>query len=288
MSGIDFIGDIHGQAGILQKALQNLGYKQRGRVFRHPSRTAIFLGDLLNRGPEIRSTVNIVRSMVDGGSAVCLLGNHEAFALWDNLRSKAPGQYPEMPEKAVRHLAGSKAAFSGKNAEWTDLMNWFWRQPLFFDHHDVRAVHACWHESSLRRLARNRLVEACFEPHRAEFHALWRILEGPSIWHPQSRTKFRIRWWERQATTWREFAFSPRSDLPTARLPKLRLSLATPYLAEAPPCFFGHYGFSKPLEPLRPNLACLDLAVAQGGPIGIYRWSGEKHLLKPHFFAVSS
>lgn len=288
MRRLDFIGDIHGQAEMLRKALQLLDYKEKAKAFRHPYRTAVFLGDLLNRGPEIRAAVQIVRSMVEARSAICLLGNHEAFALWDRLHSQRPESFPDLPEKALRHLADSKADYRGRGAEWSDLLNWFWRQPLFFDHYGVRAVHACWHPESLQILRGNQLSDACFQPNQPEFHALWRIIEGPSVRHPQSKKKFRIRWWERQATTWQEFAFSGRRDLPDCPIPKYRLRLATIYPCAAPPCFFGHYGFVKLLGPLRPNLACLDLAVAQGGPIGVYRWQGEKSLNKSNFIAIGA
>jgi hypothetical protein len=286
MRGIDFIGDIHGQAELLRKALRELGYRQQGKIFRHPDRIAVFLGDLLNRGPAVRSSVNIVRPMVNAGSAVCLLGNHEAFALWDRLFAKSPMNFTPLPVKAGRHLADSKAAFRGRSAEWDELMNWFWLRPLFFDNGRARGIHACWHTQALRCLSRNRLTNACFDSTRPEFHALWKLVEGPSARHPWSGIKFRIRWWERQATTWAGFAYSARSDLMDAPLPKSRLSLALPYAADAPPCFFGHYGFRKPAAPLLPNLACLDLAVAQGGPIGIYRWSGEERLVKNRFVSI--
>ncbi len=45
---------------------------------RHPDgRRAIFLGDLVDRGPKIPATVTLVRQMVARGQALCVLGNHD-------------------------------------------------------------------------------------------------------------------------------------------------------------------------------------------------------------------
>jgi len=283
MEGIDFIGDVHGRAGLLRRALQSMGYRKKNGAFQHPSRRVVFLGDILNRGPEIRATARMVRPMVDQGQALLLLGNHELFALWDYWHRQDPRRIPPLPAKCARHLAPTRLAFRANKKEWIDLLRWLENRPLFFDNGHVRAVHACWHPPSLARLARNRLSPDYFHSGTRERQALWRILEGPSVRHPATGDKFRIRWWELRASTWADFAYSSRSNLPDTPLPSRRLSQASPYPASDPPCFIGHYGFSKPCLPLLPNLACLDFAVAQGGPLGIYRWNGERRL-KPENF----
>jgi protein phosphatase len=46
--------------------------------WRHPlGRKAIFLGDLVDRGPQVMDTVRIVRNMVSAGNALCVAGNHD-------------------------------------------------------------------------------------------------------------------------------------------------------------------------------------------------------------------
>ena len=57
----DLIGDIHGHADALQRLLRQLGYSRQKGVYRHPDRQAIFLGDFIDRGPQIRETLEIVR-----------------------------------------------------------------------------------------------------------------------------------------------------------------------------------------------------------------------------------
>lgn len=83
----DFVGDIHGCCDELEELLRQLGYEQTtagddpiwGSVlFRHPEgRKAVFVGDLVDRGPRVLDSVRIVRNMVEHGAALCVPGNHD-------------------------------------------------------------------------------------------------------------------------------------------------------------------------------------------------------------------
>ncbi len=83
----DIIGDAHGCADELEELLARLGYTVTttmetfggvAPVYAHPGgRKAVFLGDLVDRGPRILDTVCLVRAMVDAGSALCVPGNHD-------------------------------------------------------------------------------------------------------------------------------------------------------------------------------------------------------------------
>jgi len=90
----DLIGDIHGHADELQQLLAKLGYVRSAGVFRHPDRKIIFLGDFIDRGPQIREVLEIVRSMVEAGAALAVMGNHELNALaYHTADNESPGQY---------------------------------------------------------------------------------------------------------------------------------------------------------------------------------------------------
>jgi len=60
----DVIGDIHGEYDKLVALLVHLGYAESLGAWRHPSRSAIFVGDLIDRGPKQSATVELVRAMV--------------------------------------------------------------------------------------------------------------------------------------------------------------------------------------------------------------------------------
>jgi len=72
----DIIGDVHGHADRLEKLLIKLGYKNLKGVYEHPSRQCIFLGDLIDRGPQIRASLQIIKSMCASGNALAIMGNH--------------------------------------------------------------------------------------------------------------------------------------------------------------------------------------------------------------------
>jgi len=78
----DIIGDVHGCQQELADLLGRLGYADTGGAHVHPAaRTAVFLGDLVDRGPDTPGVLRTVMAMVDAGSALCVPGNHEAKLL---------------------------------------------------------------------------------------------------------------------------------------------------------------------------------------------------------------
>ena len=83
MKTYDLIPDIHGQAEKLKSVLTNLGYFYRNGTWRHSDtdRTCIFLGDYIDRGHGNRSVLTTVRSMVESGVALAIMGNHELNAI---------------------------------------------------------------------------------------------------------------------------------------------------------------------------------------------------------------
>ncbi|KOX02880.1 polynucleotide kinase-phosphatase [Streptomyces sp. NRRL B-3648] len=70
----DIIGDIHGCSAELEALLAKLGYADGV----HPDgRTAVFVGDLVDRGPDSPGVLRRVMAMVKSGNALCVPGNHE-------------------------------------------------------------------------------------------------------------------------------------------------------------------------------------------------------------------
>jgi len=83
----DVIGDVHGCRAELEQLLERLGYAidrdGAGRPVSasHPTRRAVFLGDLVDRGPDTPGVLRLVMGMVAAGTALCVPGNHEAKLL---------------------------------------------------------------------------------------------------------------------------------------------------------------------------------------------------------------
>ena len=84
----DIIGDVHGCFDELLNLLERLGYEFDTRTdaddgsgfsVSHPAgRKAVFVGDLVDRGPSVVKVLKLVMSMVADGSALCVAGNHES------------------------------------------------------------------------------------------------------------------------------------------------------------------------------------------------------------------
>ncbi|MEV7231471.1 polynucleotide kinase-phosphatase [Polymorphospora sp. NPDC051019] len=90
----DIVGDVHGCRAELEALLEKLGWVLRrdglGRPVdaTHPAgRTAVFVGDLVDRGPDSPGVLRLVMGMVAAGNAICVPGNHE-----EKLRRKLRGQ----------------------------------------------------------------------------------------------------------------------------------------------------------------------------------------------------
>jgi polynucleotide kinase-phosphatase len=83
----DIVSDIHGCRAELEQLLTTLGYtitrdaQGRPADAHHPARRAIFVGDLVDRGPDTPGVLRLVMGMVKAGNAFCVTGNHEAKLL---------------------------------------------------------------------------------------------------------------------------------------------------------------------------------------------------------------
>ena len=306
----DIIGDIHGQVDELRGLLKKLGYMEVAGAYRHPERTAIFLGDFIDRGPGSLEVIDIVRRMVDAGQAQAVMGNHEFNALAYHTEHPArPGEYlrPRSEKNRKQHQA-TLDALADRTPD--DMLAWFYTLPLWLDLGSVRVVHAFWDEASMETLVRTGAVDEArrLRPeslHAAStrgdgiYHAVERVLKGLEVDLPGGltyedkegnvRSEIRVTWWDAaRKSTWRELALGPRSlseRLPAGAGPEPRLSAEYPL--DAAPVFVGHYWLTGAPAPLAPNVACVDYSVAkQGGALAAYRWSGERVLHAENFVSV--
>ncbi|MFA0963938.1 polynucleotide kinase-phosphatase [Roseivirga sp. BDSF3-8] len=118
----DIIGDVHGCYTELTELLVKLGYEIReaftdesnfGYSVSHPEgRQVIFLGDLVDRGPDSPGVLRLVMSMVNDGSALCVPGNHD-MKLQRYLNGKNV-QIRHGLEQTVEQLAPESDAFKSQ------------------------------------------------------------------------------------------------------------------------------------------------------------------------------
>lgn len=304
--GYDVIGDIHGHADKLEELLNRMGYVQTGSGYRAPQgRQAVFLGDLIDRGPDQMRVLSIVRSMVDSGSARCILGNHEFNAigyLTDDPRNPGEAYRPNRVEtpKALKNRE-QHAEFlaqveegSGNHQDW---VNWFRTLPVFIDLGGIRVVHGSWDDDSVAALKNagwmdgtvldDVLLGRAYDETVALGIARKRLTCGLELALPKGRfirdksghehKDVRVADWRHEATDFRQVALVPPGqeqqldgmDWPAG------LELRP---IEGSPILIGHHWFQGIPKVESPKLACLDWSAAKDGPLVAYRWDGEDAL----------
>lgn len=297
--GYDVIGDIHGQSGKLEALLRRLGYVERAEGWVPPQgRQAIFLGDLIDRGPGQVKTVNIVRSMVDAGHARSVMGNHEFNAIgYVTPNPKAPGQFlrRHKPNNVLQHAEFLRQVGEG-SALHRELVDWFRTLPPFLDLGAIRVVHAWWHQPHVDRVASqwlegaamsDELLLAAYDKSRPEWAAMEGLTKGLEVRLPEGHSFFdhggierfdvRARWWLENPRSFREVAIVDPAQ--AERVPELPLPADyAPAPVDGPPVFVGHYWMSGTPALQTAKVACLDYSAAKAGPLVAYRWDGEEDL----------
>ncbi len=118
----DVIGDVHGCFGELLELLRRLGYEVTPPDAVRPpeGRKAVFVGDLVDRGPNIPAVLRLVMGMVAAGTALCVRGNHD-----DKLLRKLKGHDVKLThglEASVTQLAAEPPEFSERVTEFLERL----------------------------------------------------------------------------------------------------------------------------------------------------------------------
>ena len=312
----DIIGDIHGYSDKLIQLLEKLEYDNENGTYRHPDpeRKAIFVGDFIDRGPKIRETLLIVKSMVDTDAAYAVLGNHEYNALcFHTLKAGQTDSWlRSRNDKNINQHIETLHQFKGHQKEWEKYLSWFMTLPLFLDLGDIRVVHASWIPSEISKIIKwtsgalklsNNLLQKSALKGYDEFDTIEIVLKGVEIHLPDGvdpipdndgnkRNDIRIKWWESaKGKTYEEMLFPQGNSKEFGRhLIQPTDTERLPVYEENVPVFFGHY-WIKPTNPSTPQvqtdqICCLDYSVAKGGLLTAYRWEGEKILQNDRFVWV--
>ena len=300
----DIIGDIHGHGSALAELLKKMDYTEQNGVFRHPERKVVFVGDFIDRGPEHKKALTLCRSMVEQGSALAVMGNHEFNAIC--YATPDPETAGAFLRKHSEKNHQTHQAFLNEyplgSAEYKDIINWFRTLPLFLDLGAIRVVHAVWHHPSLKVIqpwinADNCLLTDAYVQGSKRgsdvYYAVENILKGIECKLPegysfedkngQVRNKVRLKWWDEQATRLPEAA----TNAGEADLPEMELPDHTYRYRDSVPLFFGHYWLQGTPEILSPTIAGVDYtSLSEGGKLVAYRWQGEQTLSNDHFVWV--
>ncbi len=305
--GYDIIGDIHGHADKLTALLGKLGYRRHLGAWRHPDRSAIFVGDLIDRGTGQLDTVRTVREMCDAGTAQAVMGNHEFNAIaWYMPDPECDGEHlRRRTEKNRKQTQAFLAETEHDPALHTEIVGWFLTLPLWLDLPGLRVIHACWHPACMAELEPHlkpgrrldpSLVEAASRNGSMAFRAVEALIKGLEVALPAGhrfvdkgghpRTQVRVRWWDASADTYRKAAIlgvaADEDALPDLPIPQsARLGYA-----DDTPVFFGHYWWNGAPAPLADRVACVDYSAGLGGPLVAYRWDGESVLQARHFVSA--
>jgi hypothetical protein len=294
--GYDIIGDVHGCSNTLEKLLRKMGYELCDGVYRHPSRQAIFLGDVVDRGPHIREALHLVKAMVDAGSAQCILGNHEFNAICYTTPAPEGSGQTYIRSHTPRHnrlIAETLEQFACHPEEWRMFLEWFKTLPLFLELPGFRVVHACWDQRLIdeykRRYGSPKFQEELFD----------RLTRGTGIPLPSGititgrdgyvRETFRTKFWAINPRTYRDVVFQPDplpDELANRPLSPGESEQLLRYPPQDPPVFVGHYWLQGRPRPLCANVACLDYSAVKFGRLAAYRFDGESRLSADKFVWV--
>jgi protein phosphatase len=115
----DIIGDIHGCYGELVGLLAQLGYSRLDGSWSHPEgRKPVFLGDLVDRGPDSPGVLRLVMDMVGKGQAWCVPGNHDVKLMrWLNGKNV---QLKHGLQQTVEQLLAETAEFRKEVKDFID------------------------------------------------------------------------------------------------------------------------------------------------------------------------
>ena len=307
--GYDIIGDVHGHADKLEGLLRKMDYKFIDGTWQHPERKAIFVGDLIDRGPRQVDSVMIAKRMVEAGHAYIVMGNHEFNAIaYATPHPNKPGDFlrthwGKLGRKNRKQHKAFLTAVGKYSVRHKELITWFKTIPLWLDLGELRIIHACWDLKSMEGLksklgpnntVTDELMVTMSTKGHQDYHDLEILIKGPEIEMPDGfkykdkdeivRSSARYAWWDPEASTFDVAARIPDNckavdGTPFPQLPAVPIPSGNPEpYGDTIPLFFGHYWCTDEDEIISDHAMCVDYSAGKGGPLKAYRWNGESKL----------
>jgi hypothetical protein len=172
---LDIIGDVHGELEALLALLNRLGCDPDRRTARRP---LVFVGDLIDRGPDSPGVVALVAELARAGIAHVIAGNHELNLLLGE-RKEGNGWFWGDPTDAWQPPAADGPAhvpFPSKLAtddERAAILAFFADLPLALERDDLRVVHAAWHAPSIAAMRDHARIADAARDHTARLEHEW-------------------------------------------------------------------------------------------------------------------
>ncbi|MGC8118852.1 metallophosphoesterase [Marinobacter sp. VGCF2001] len=282
----DIIGDVHGHQDKLTALLRKLGYTKQDQVWTKPGHKAVFVGDLIDKGPNAAAVLETVKAMVEADSAMMVVGNHELN--WIEDAADSTGDVLAFMDATEKHHSRRQLteAFKYEPERLINIFAWLRNQPVYIDQPDLRVVHACWDEEALATLKKaevtclnDRGLAGYRDTYSNVYLAIDRMIAGCAHQFPSSlahnsgfRSKrFRIQWWPEDRA-----AINP---IESGVVP-VQIQGPKP---DSAPVFFGHYAMTGEPDTLGVNVAGVDYSAAYGGKLIAYRHTTGQPLARKHF-----
>lgn len=272
----------------------------RASVDAAEGRNIAFLGDFIDAGkavlnPDDTAVLKHVRSLIDAGLAMAVMGNHElnAILFHRNDRRGAPLR-KHSSRNVAQHASFLDQIGLGTPAavHWTE---WFLSLPLWIELDGLRLVHACWDQAAIDIVSERRPdgrlhpedLEEVAENKTPFAKAVESLTSGPEVQLPGEHDGFydvkgdwrrhvRLAWWRAQEGTWRELALAVPDVDQLPDTPIVGAEGITIYANGQTPVLVGHYKMKGLPRIDASQAACLDYPERYC----VYHWAGEAELSK--------
>lgn len=235
---LDIVGDVHGEIDTLGALMNHLGYSPTGEHLGPPGpggagggRRLVFVGDLVDRGPDSLEVVRLVGGLIASGRALAVMGNHDLNAVLGKQKAEngwffghKPGKNPERPVRNGDEREEILAILRGL--------------PLALERADLRVVHAAWDDEAIETF-RDEAVADIVEYYKEHVRRTEMLAEA--VDDPAERTLI-----HQNHNPIKLITSGPehRADKPFEAAGKLRYNARTPWWnrqGHGPMCVIGHY-----------------------------------------------
>lgn len=151
---VDIIGDVHGEIDALRALLARLGCDAERCTVERP---IVFVGDLVDRGPDSVAVVDLVQRLVEAGVAQAVLGNHEYNILEDDQKEGNGWYLARTPADGWHDEAKRSVPFpsvAATDEQRARIRAFLLTLPVALESKQLRVVHAAWDAAAIEAARR--------------------------------------------------------------------------------------------------------------------------------------